>query len=71
MDALVERVRLELRERDCGIKAFAIDCGLTREEISQILRGKKKEIRLDTLFKISWGLCVRTSELLEEMEGGA
>lgn len=73
MDALIERLHKELYERDYNIKSLAVDCELTCEEISGILRKKRKEIRLSTLFKISNGLGMNTSALLasiEESKGG-
>lgn len=52
LNNLADSVLSEMNKMDCSYAYFADFCGISRNEISDIVRRKKNDLRLSTLDKI-------------------
>ncbi len=64
---LGKKIRRLREERGLDQRAFAFDCGVGRTQLHMIENGKTNP-RLLTLIRISRGLEINVSELLQELD---
>lgn len=69
MKALSEYLFTVLVDRQCSIRELSRDCGLCARELEKIINRETSGIRLSTFLKIAQGLGIKTSILMEKMEG--
>lgn len=55
MDRFADFVLFEIDKRGCSQECFAELCGISRNEIGNILRRKKRDIYMSTVLKICNG----------------
>ena len=65
-EAIAYRIEYICKERGISINKLALLSGLTQSTIDSILKGKSKNPRLATLKKISDGLGITVSNLLDD-----
>ena len=65
---LVNRINEFCQMRNLSTRALAKMCGLSRTSISNIIQGKSKNPRIQTLHRIATGLNMTLSEFLDIKE---
>lgn len=69
MKALSEYLFSELAKRKCSVRELSNGCSLCTRELEKIIKRETPGIRLSTFLKIAKGLGIKTSVLMEKMEG--
>lgn len=64
-DAIILRLTELCKERNLTINRLAVLSGITQSTVENIMNGKTKNPKLKTLHKLSVGLGITVSELLD------
>lgn len=68
MEAIVNALTSAMYKNNWSITRLSIECGVSCNTLSPILYGRNKSIKLDTLVRISQGLNIPISQLINEEE---
>lgn len=53
MNRLADLILVEIRRKGCSVACFAELCGISRNELGQIINRQKKDVRLSVI----WNIC--------------
>ena len=65
MNRLADLILREVERKGCSIAVFADICGISRNEIGNIVRRKKKDIYVSTVLRICENSDIRISDVFE------